>query len=353
MPWTQKWDRVTSTLPWGPFYVFVPSAVPSRWWFKVYRLRPHQVFPGDHWIYATASPLFGRASWRHWVWSSNLTWLKWSSDLTTWLKLDKTLSPGRWHRRSWMLLMRKRSPASQSFPSSGVFLNPPAWYCNSLASYLTFDFFIFDVLFFHIWHFIFSYLTFDILILQSDHSPLLLLCQECSDRDTGSLPHLVCGIDMFPRSKTLIKIKSVHPQVFAKEVIEKVQELDQEKMKTEKAFHDFLPLTIVRDIKLKKVLQSRKESCGIIKLLISVRSLRRTLIAWPSSLETLSDSTISQTTAQQLRQYWLHVFNFQLIDPIPFPQLIDFMNHFYCNLDSRLEKFQVNWTRTSWISDKF
>ena len=42
-------------------------------------------------------------------------------------------------------------------------------------------------------------------------------------------------------------------QVFAKEVIEKVQELDQEKMKTEKAFHDFLPLTIVRDIKLKKV----------------------------------------------------------------------------------------------------
>ena len=52
------------------------------------------------------------------------------------------------------------------------------------------------------------------------------------------------------------KIEFIHPQVFAKEVIEKVQELDQEKMKTEKAFHDFLPLTIVRDIKLKKVLQS-------------------------------------------------------------------------------------------------
>ena len=55
-----------------------------------------------------------------------------------------------------------------------------------------------------------------------------------------------------------------------------MQELDQEKMKTEKAFHDFLPLTIVRDIKLKKVLQ---RSCGIIKALISARSLRRTLIA--------------------------------------------------------------------------
>ena len=119
---------------------------------KVYRLCPHQVFPGDHWIYATASPLFGRASWRHRVWSSNLTWLKWSSNMT-WLKLDTNLSPGRWHRRSWMLLMRKRSPASQSFPSSGVFLNPPAWYCNSLASYLT-------IYLFHIWRFIFSYLTF-------------------------------------------------------------------------------------------------------------------------------------------------------------------------------------------------
>ena len=57
-----------------------------------------------------------------------------------------------------------------------------------------------------------------------------------------------------------IKIYYVLLQVFAKEVIEKVQELDQEKMKTEKAFHDFLPLTIVRDIKLKKVPWYWKES---------------------------------------------------------------------------------------------
>ena len=32
-------------------------------------------------------------------------------------------------------------------------------------------------------------------------------------------------------------------QVFAKEVMEKVRELDAEKMKPEKAFHDFLPTT--------------------------------------------------------------------------------------------------------------
>ena len=42
-------------------------------------------------------------------------------------------------------------------------------------------------------------------------------------------------------------------QVFAREVIEKVGELEQEKRKTEKAFHDFLPSSVVRDIKKKKV----------------------------------------------------------------------------------------------------
>ena len=41
-------------------------------------------------------------------------------------------------------------------------------------------------------------------------------------------------------------------QVFAKEVMEKVRELDAEKMKTEKAFHDFLPTSVVRDMKRSK-----------------------------------------------------------------------------------------------------
>ena len=81
--------------------------------------------------------------------------------------VHKTLSPGRWHRKSWMLLMRKRSPASQSFPSSGI--------APSFSNILK------------LWNILASYLTFDILILQSDHSPLLLLCQECSHRDTGLL----------------------------------------------------------------------------------------------------------------------------------------------------------------------
>lgn len=35
--------------------------------------------------------------------------------------------------------------------------------------------------------------------------------------------------------------------------MEKVRELDAEKMKTEKAFHDFLPTSVVRDMKRNKV----------------------------------------------------------------------------------------------------
>ena len=42
-------------------------------------------------------------------------------------------------------------------------------------------------------------------------------------------------------------------RIFAKEVVDKVKELDEEKKKTEKAFHDFLPPSVVKDIKNKKV----------------------------------------------------------------------------------------------------
>ena len=45
----------------------------------------------------------------------------------------------------------------------------------------------------------------------------------------------------------------VNLRIFAKEVVDKVRELDEEKKKTEKAFHDFLPPSVVKDIKNKKV----------------------------------------------------------------------------------------------------
>ena len=52
-------------------------------------------------------------------------------------------------------------------------------------------------------------------------------------------------------------------KVFAKEVVEKMRELDQEKMKTETALHDFLPTSIVRDLKKKKV-------CRIYQMLFCI-----------------------------------------------------------------------------------
>ena len=42
-------------------------------------------------------------------------------------------------------------------------------------------------------------------------------------------------------------------RVFAREVVEKVSELEKEKMKTGKAFHDFLPSGVVKDLKKKNV----------------------------------------------------------------------------------------------------
>ena len=41
--------------------------------------------------------------------------------------------------------------------------------------------------------------------------------------------------------------------MFAREVVEKVSELEKEKMKTGKAFHDFLPSGVVKDLKKNNV----------------------------------------------------------------------------------------------------
>ena len=44
--------------------------------------------------------------------------------------------------------------------------------------------------------------------------------------------------------------------MFAREVVEKVTELEKEKMKTGKAFHDFLPSGVRKDLKRRKVAAS-------------------------------------------------------------------------------------------------
>ena len=49
------------------------------------------------------------------------------------------------------------------------------------------------------------------------------------------------------------RLNLIYLRVFAREVVEKVLELDEEKKNTEKAFHDFLPQSVVRDLKDNKV----------------------------------------------------------------------------------------------------
>ena len=46
-------------------------------------------------------------------------------------------------------------------------------------------------------------------------------------------------------------VKNAHAtiRVFAEEVMDKVKELDEEKLKTEKALHEFLPVSVVRNMK--------------------------------------------------------------------------------------------------------
>ena len=48
------------------------------------------------------------------------------------------------------------------------------------------------------------------------------------------------------------RLRLIITQVFAKEVVDKVVELDKEKCKTEIAFHDFVPSSIVKRIKSKR-----------------------------------------------------------------------------------------------------
>ena len=80
---------------------------------------------------------------------------------------------------------------------------------------------------------------------QPRYAGLLFLCQECTVCNQGERKS---SGDTFWTSQP-----DLNMQVFAKEVMEKVRELDAEKMKTEKAFHDFLPTSVVRDMKRSKV----------------------------------------------------------------------------------------------------
>jgi len=92
-------------------------------------------------------------------------------------------------------------------------------------------------------------------------------------------------------------------RVFAREVVEKVSELEKEKMKTGKAFHDFLPSGVVRDLKKNNV-AANQFGCVTI--------------------------------------FYGEILDFDdLIKDCSASELIEFMNLFYTNLDTRFTKFNV------------
>ena len=88
------------------------------------------------------------------------------------------------------------------------------------------------------------------------------------------------------------------PRIFAKEVVDKVKELDEEKKKTEKAFHDFLPPSIVKDIKEKKVsfITLLSELYILRNLIIQSSKQQRGSSVSRSSLVISLDLTTSQQT---------------------------------------------------------
>lgn len=92
-------------------------------------------------------------------------------------------------------------------------------------------------------------------------------------------------------------------RIFAKEVMEKVKLLDNEKMKTEKAFHDFLPKSIVKELKQKRVLAENFDFVSI---------------------------------------FFADIVDFSALTANCTPnELVDFMNLFCACLDSRIAKFNV------------
>ena len=105
--------------------------------------------------------------------------------------------------------------------------------------------------------------------------------------------------------------------------MEKVRLLDTEKMKTEKAFHDFLPKSIIRDLKRKRV----RLVCDFLSFKVSYIVLHLQVLA-----EKFDNVTI----------LFGDVVGFVEITANCTPnELIDFMNSFCASLDTRIAKFNV------------
>ena len=112
--------------------------------------------------------------------------------------------------------------------------------------------------------------------------------------------------------------------------MEKVSELEREKMKTGKAYHDFLPSCIVKDLKKKKMAASQFKCVTIF---------------YGEILD--FDDLIKDCSASEvcISLFFSHHSSFIT------SQLLEFINLFYANLDLTLTKFQVFNALT--MSDEF
>ena len=135
---------------------------------------------------------------------------------------------------------------------------------------------------------------------------------------------------------------SLNVQVFSKQLVEKVQELDSQKNQTEKAFHGFLPPALVRDMKREQVKhKSWSWRChhndSLLLLFLCSPSLRSLTVS-PYSMDIFLALMRWQQTAVQRR--WIFPTSFLIILLLTM-ELIDFMNVLYGNLEDRFKKFQV------------
>ena len=113
--------------------------------------------------------------------------------------------------------------------------------------------------------------------------------------------------------------------------MEKVTELEREKMKTGKAYHDFLPTGIVKDLKKKKNVAASQFRCVTIFYgeILDFDDLTKDCSASEVCISLCFSHHSSFITSQ----------------------LLEFINLFYANLDLTLTKFQVFNALT--MSDEF
>ena len=123
--------------------------------------------------------------------------------------------------------------------------------------------------------------------------------------------------------------------------MEKVGELDAEKMKTEKAFHDFLPTSVVRDMKRRKV-----KRFVVAQLSSAHHSRLARFLCWQNS-STASQSSMERSSASLLSSRTAPPARFDLSLVMAWPP--GHYYHYY-HLTAELHKApELRFTQLQWV----